>query len=114
MPNELDHSLWGNGSLQLTIAARSVLVDMMRGITEFRPIAFVGWVTDQISGTGAESVHLGPGWGVGFYSSTQVPAGAIVKIDDIPFVFEASTAHRLSGATLDFDQGKFVVIERAT
>ena len=83
----------------------------MGSIAEAHPIAYVGWVLDQVSGTGDDAVHLGPGWGVGFYSSSQVPLEAVSHIDGIPFIFEADATHRLNGATLDFVEGQFVVNE---
>jgi len=105
--------MWAPASLKVTAAAKSAILAITSGITEFRPIAYVGWVLDQIYGVGENAVHLGPGWGVGFYSSDQVPAEAVSEIDGIPFIFEAATSQRLDAATLDFVNGKFVVNEHA-
>ncbi len=105
--------MWATASLHLTAAARSQIIGMMVDITDFEPIAYVGWVQDQISSVGERAKHFGPGWGVGFYSSSQVPGDFVTRIDGIPFIFEAATADRLNGAILDFSNGAFAVHEKS-
>lgn len=103
--------MWAQASLQMSAAAKAQIIAMMNDLAHIHPIAYIGWVLDQVSGMGEAAVHLGPSWGVGFYSMDQVPRDAISLIDDIPFIFEAETSQRLNGAILDFANGVFVVRE---
>ncbi len=85
----------------------------MSQIEQFRPVACLTWVYDEMRVDGAHFEHSGPCWGVGFHSADQLPFDSVVQVAGIPFVFGAQDAARLDGATLDLVNGQFVVNERA-
>jgi hypothetical protein len=103
------YQLWAPASLHLTARARAVVLAAMAQISDFEPVACVTWALDQVVGEGAKARHLGAGWGLGFYSKTQVPSDAVTMIEGIPFVFDAQSASRLNDGELDFLDGRFVL-----
>ena len=105
--------IWGKATLRITEEARAVLLEMMGQISEFRPIVCLTWWADAMETHGEEITHRGPHWGVGCYSSDQVPAESITEIAGIPFIFSAPDALRLEGATLRVSGKGFEVDERA-
>ena len=107
-------------SLNLTVAAKAALVSWMASITDFQPVVCVLWMIagsrGQLLPDGTEEFEfLGPHWTVGFHNAAKLPADEICDIDGIAFVFDYGKRFpRLNGATLDYLDGSFVVIEYAT
>jgi len=105
--------IWGKATIRLTEEARALLLEMTRQIEEIRPVVCLSWVVDAVESHGEEATHRGPHWGVGCYSSDQVPADSVTEIAGIKFIFSAYDALRLEGATLRISSNGFEVDERA-
>ena len=94
-------------AVHVTDAAKRQLMSRMSRITEFEPAASIMWASDVVDG-----VTHPARWGVAFYDIGTRPYGRVVTIDDVPFVFTQKRAYtHLNGGTLDFRDGRFVVIE---
>jgi hypothetical protein len=96
--------------LLITEAARTKLLEAMAAITEYRPVACVGWVSGgvrtKLDADGSErSSPLSPHWGVGFYNLADLSSDDIATVSGIPFLRD----ERLDGKTLDFRDGRFDV-----
>lgn len=95
--------------LRLTEAARSELLLKISQITDYRPAATLLWTTT----TGSGEAHSQPQWHLAFYNIATRPYGKVTKIQGIPFVFVQATAYeRLNGATVDFRDGRLLVLEK--
>lgn len=91
----------------VTDTAKRELQSHMARITEFEPAASILWGSTVVDG-----VICPPNWGVAFYDIGSRPAGRVVTIGGVPFVFTQERAYtHLNGATLDFREGRFVVSE---
>ena len=95
--------------LRLTDEARSELLLKISQITDFQPAATLLWTaTSESRKTRGE-----PQWHLAFYNIATRPYGRVRKIQGIPFVFVQVTAYeRLDGATVDFRDGRLVVLEK--
>lgn len=96
--------------LAITEAARAKLREAMAEITEFRPVASVGWVSGgvrtQRDADGSErSAPIQPHWGLGFYDPSSLTPDQITVVSGIAFLRD----ERLDGKTLDFKDGRFDV-----
>jgi hypothetical protein len=96
-------------AVHVTEAAKRQLESHLSRITEFRPAASILWGSNVVDG-----VTQPPQWGVAFYDIGTRPSGRVVQIGGLPFVFTQQRAYtHLEGATLDYDNGRFVVSESA-
>jgi hypothetical protein len=105
-------------ALRLTDAARNELLSAMSQVSEPNLIAAVVWVDratySHRGANGTEQLgERGPHWGVGFYSSDQVPTEEVAQIDGIRFTFDPNSFARLNNAILDIVEGQWIVDERA-
>jgi hypothetical protein len=112
-PNHaFERTLDPRGAMRLLIteAARTKLVEAMAAITEYHPVACVGWVSrgvrTKFDPDGSErSSPVPPHWGVGFYDPANLSSDQITTVSGIPFLRD----ERLDGKTLDFLDGRFDV-----
>jgi hypothetical protein len=92
-------------AVRLTEAAKRQLAAHLSRITEFEPAASILWSSNVVDG-----ITHPPRWGVAFYDIGRRPSGRVVSIEGLPFVFTQERAYtHLSGATLDYREGRFVV-----
>ena len=96
--------------LKITEAAKYKLTEAMAAITEFCPVACVGWVEGgvrtRVDSDGSErSFPVEPHWGVGFYDPVNLASDETVTISGIPFLRD----EMLDGKILDFRDGRFDV-----
>jgi len=100
--------------LRLTESAKSALTKQMERIDDSPLVVCVGpvaggiWHKQMPDGTVA-SESVSPGWGVGFYRRSNIPAADVVEIDGLEFARD----ERLDTKILDYANGRFVVIEGA-
>jgi hypothetical protein len=106
-------------AFNLTPAAKTELVRFMARIRDFQPVVCVTW---RISGSrgwiepnGDEKIEsLGPGWDVGFHDIKKLPPEELCELDGLQFIFDTGREFsRLHGATLDYTDEGFVVVESA-
>ena len=93
-----------------------MLLNGIASITEYPVVASVVWNLSGASGrrlaegTGDWEFY-GPHWGVGYYKVGRIPEEEVGELEGIPFAFDSAVFARLEGATLDYSEGQFVVIE---
>jgi hypothetical protein len=108
----------GVTDLKITTAAVKALQQALARIGGQR-VATVVWSTagaiERPLSDGTVSVKsVGPGWDVGFYEIERIPKDQVVQIEGIRFYFDqGSISERLNGATLDFENGGFIVANAA-
>lgn len=104
-------------NLKLSASAKVLLEKHLSEIEYEDPITSVQWYESEISmrydKNGNEiSDASGPSWGVGWYSSDQVPIEMIQEIDGIKFVFnQGPISEKLNGKLLDVEDGNYFVKE---
>lgn len=104
----------------MTPGARAALEDKLARSSVAEPCATILWISGgRMSidpGTGRPRPAQGmrkPGWHVATYDGADIPASQKCEIDGLPFCFvQGATARRLEGATLDWENGSFIVQER--
>jgi hypothetical protein len=103
------------GSVTLTAPALAKIRSFMRQARIAEPnedwIASLEWVIDQRS-RGPEDrslTSIGAGLVLGVFSRSQVPPDVIDKVDGIEVLFHADNPDRLTGKTIDFQKGEFVI-----
>jgi hypothetical protein len=103
------------GSVKLTAPALAKIRSFLRQARIAEPnkdwIASLGWAIDQRS-KGPEDRNwttTPAGLVLGTFSRSQVPPDVIDKVDGIEVIFTADSPERLTGKTIDFQTGKFVI-----
>jgi hypothetical protein len=103
------------GSVKLTALAIAKIRSFLRQARIAEPnedwIASLGWAIDQRS-KGPEDRNwttIPAGLVLGTFSRSQVPPDVIDKVDGIEVIFTADSPERLTGKTIDFQKGKFVI-----
>jgi hypothetical protein len=103
------------GSVKLTAPALAKIRSFLRQARIAEPnedwIASLGWAIDQRS-KGPEVRNwttIPAGLVLGTFSRSQVPPDVIDKVDGIEVIFTADSPERLTGKTIDFQKGKFVI-----
>ena len=92
-------------SLCITDAARDQLLANLRSVTEFEPVAALLWASEP---------SAVPAWHVAIYDRGTRRWGRVFTLQGIPFVFVQNRAFtHLEQATLDYSNGKFVVLGAA-
>jgi hypothetical protein len=109
------NSVAARGSVKLTAPALAKIRSFLRQARIAEPnedwIASLGWVIDQRS-KGPEDrswTSIGAGLVLGVFSRSLVPPDVIDKVDGIEVIFHADNPDRLTGKTIDFQKGNFVI-----
>lgn len=96
-------------SFHVTGVAAAELRQMIAQTTEFEAVAALLWVTEFTA-----DKHPKPAcWRVGLYDKWARGWGRIYTIAGVPFVFAQAQSPNLAGATLDFCDGRFNIIDPA-